>query len=167
MKFSSTTVAPLESLQHCSISFPSGLGINQVPKSWILHTATNAASATMDYNKGMVDAGVVGSPLSRGLDKMCLSSPSSSRPIFTVSIRNRLVSPTQGVLAALQRRLYHGGSYGGLMNANENKQLTSRKHSPRVVQKPKTSGCTCGGVVFGSSFMPRYSCLDKILKAYR
>ena len=57
----------------------------------------------MDFNKEKVDVGVVDSPPSCGLDKMCLFLPSPSRLVCLDSIHNRSLSPTLCVAAAPQK----------------------------------------------------------------
>ena len=95
---------------------------------------------------------------------MRFSLPSPLRPVPPILVRDRSMSPILGVPTAPQRQMYHIDSCGGLMNANAKKQFTSQKHSPHVVRSPKNQATHV--VVSGSSFMPRYSHCQEILKAY-
>ena len=53
-----------------------GCGQSQYSKPYVLFSATNAASTAIDFSKSNVDNGVVDSPLSRGLRRSPIVSPS-------------------------------------------------------------------------------------------
>ncbi|KAG0575055.1 hypothetical protein KC19_VG314000 [Ceratodon purpureus] len=71
-----------------------------------MFTATNAASATMDFTKDSVDDGVVDSPPSRGPIRTPVCSPSPLKRLCTSPSRRRSMSPTLPSCKTPQRPLY-------------------------------------------------------------
>lgn len=73
-----------------------------------MYTATDAASATMDFTREGVDDDVVDSPPSRGPVRTPLCSPSPLKRICTSPSRRRSMSPTLPSCKMPQRQLYSG-----------------------------------------------------------
>lgn len=94
------------SVPECSLS-PS-LEVSIASKCFDMFTATDAASATMDFTKESVDDGVVDSPPSRGPVRTPICSPSPLKRLCTSPSRQRSMSPTHPTSRTPQRQLYSG-----------------------------------------------------------
>lgn len=71
-----------------------------------MFTATDAASATMDFTKENIDDGAVDSPPSRGPGRTPVCSPSPLKRICTSPSRRRSISPPPTTSRTPQRKLY-------------------------------------------------------------
>ena len=89
-----------------SKSTRAGSGQSQYSKPYILFSATDAASAAIDFSKSNVDDGVVDSPPSRGLRRSPIVSPSPLRGSLCRPRSNRSSSPTPRSSNTLHRQLY-------------------------------------------------------------
>ena len=75
-------------------------------KPYVLCSATDAASAAIDFSKGNVKVGVVDSPPSRGVLRTPVCSPSPLKRIASTPSRMRSQSPTQRTEFTPNRKLY-------------------------------------------------------------
>ena len=81
-------------------------GPSRYSKPYVLCSATDAASAAIDFSKGSVDDGVVDSPPSRGSAKTPVCSPSPLKRSTSTPVRDRSHSPTPRTESTPQRKLY-------------------------------------------------------------
>ena len=81
-------------------------GQSQYSKPYVLFSATNAASAAIDFSKSNVDDGVVDSPSSRGLRRSPIVSPSPLQGSLCRPCSDRSSSPTPRSSNTPHRRLY-------------------------------------------------------------
>ena len=72
----------------------------------MLCSATDAASAAIDFSKGNVEEGVVDSPSNRGVPRTPVCSPSPLKRIASTPRRMRSQSPTQCTEFTPNRKLY-------------------------------------------------------------
>lgn len=75
-------------------------------KPYVLCSATDAASAAIDFSKENVEEGVVDSPPSRGLARTPICSPSPLKRIASTPSRMRSQSPAQLTEFTPNRKLY-------------------------------------------------------------
>jgi hypothetical protein len=71
-----------------------------------MYSATDAASAVLDFSKGNVEDGVVDSPPSHNTGQTPVCSPSPLRDCRSTPIRQRSRSPTHHNVRTPQRQLY-------------------------------------------------------------
>jgi hypothetical protein len=71
-----------------------------------MYSATDAASATIDFAKGNVEDGVVNSPPSRGAGRSPICSPSPLRGCDWTPIGHCSCSLTEQIVRTPQRQLY-------------------------------------------------------------
>ena len=83
-----------------------GCGQSQYSKPYVLFSATNAASAAIDYSKSNVDDGVVDSPPNRGLKRSPIVSPSPLQGSLCRPHSDRSSSPTPRSSNTPHRQLY-------------------------------------------------------------
>ena len=83
-----------------------GCGQSQYSKPYVLFSATDAASAAIDFSKSNVDDGVVDSPPSRGLRRSPIVSPSPLRGSLCRPRSDRSSSPTPRSSNTPHRQLY-------------------------------------------------------------
>ena len=83
-----------------------GCGQSQYSKPYVLFSATNAASAAIDFSKSNVDDGVVDSPPSRGLKRSPIVSPSPLRGSLCRPRSDRSSSPIPRSSNTPHRQLY-------------------------------------------------------------
>ena len=83
-----------------------GCGQSQYSKPYVLFSATDAASAAIDFSKNNVDDGVVDSPPSPGLRRSSIVSPSPLRGSLCRPRSNRSSSPTPRSSNTPHRQLY-------------------------------------------------------------
>ena len=89
-----------------SKSTRTGCGQSQYSKPYVLFSATNAASAAIDFSKSNVDDGVVDSSPSRGLRRSPIVSPSPLQGSLCRSCSDRSSSPTLRSSNTPHRQLY-------------------------------------------------------------
>ena len=89
-----------------SKSTRAGCGQSQYSKPYVLFSATDAASATIDFSKSNVDDGIVDSPPSRGLRRSLIVSPSPLRGSQCRPRSDRSSSPTPRSSNTPHRQLY-------------------------------------------------------------
>ena len=89
-----------------SKSTRAGCGQSQYSKPYVLFSATDAASAAIDFSKSNVDDGVVDSPPSRGLRRSPIVSPSPLRGSLCRPRSDRSSSPTPRSSNTPHRQLY-------------------------------------------------------------
>ena len=89
-----------------SKSTRAGCGQSQYSKPYVLFSATDAASAAIDFSKSNVDDGVVDSPPSRGLRRSPIVSPSPLRGSLCRPRSDCSSSPTPRSSNTLHRQLY-------------------------------------------------------------
>ena len=77
-------------------------------RPYVLCSATDAASAAIDFSKGSIHDGVVDSPPSRGFVKTSNCSPSPLKHTASTAVRDRSPSPTQRIESTSYRKLYGG-----------------------------------------------------------
>ena len=92
-----------------SVSKDGSLAPLQYSKPYVLFSATDAASATIDFSKGNVEDGVVDSPPSRGpwRSPVVFASPLQGSPC--AGGRDRSLSPDREPSRTLHRQLYKSG----------------------------------------------------------
>jgi len=96
------------SLPERSVSHSPSVAASFASRRYDLFTATDAASATMDFTKEGVDDGVVDSPPSRGPVRTPVCSPSPLKRLCTSPSRRRSMSPNPPACKTPQRQLYVG-----------------------------------------------------------
>jgi hypothetical protein len=79
---------------------------SQFSKPYLMYSATDAASAALDFSKGNVEDGVVDSPPSRSVDRTPICSQSPLRDCRSTPIRQRSRSPAHHNIRTPQRQLY-------------------------------------------------------------
>ena len=89
-----------------SKSTRAGCGESQYSKPYVLFSATDAASAAIDFSKSNVDDGVVDSPPSRGLRRSLIVSPSPLQGSLCRPRSDRSSSPTPRSSNTPHRQLY-------------------------------------------------------------
>ena len=89
-----------------SKSTRAGCGQSQYSKPYVLFSATDVASAAIDFSKSNVDDGVVDSPPSRGLRRSPIVSPSPLRGSLCRPRSDRSSSPTPRSSNTPHRQLY-------------------------------------------------------------
>ena len=89
-----------------SKSTRAGCGQSQYSKPYVLFSATDAASAAIDFSKSNVDDGVVDSPPSRGLRRSPIVSPSPLQGSLYRPCSDRSSSPTPRSSNTPHRQLY-------------------------------------------------------------
>lgn len=77
-------------------------------RPYVMCSATDAASAAIDFKKGSVDEGVVDSPPSRGPAITPVCSPSPLKRSWPSSVARGSLSPTARVESTPNRKLYDG-----------------------------------------------------------
>ena len=83
-----------------------GCGQSQYSKPYVLFSATDAASAAIDFSKSNVDDGVVDSPPSQGLRRSPIVSPSPLQRSQCRPRSDRSSSPTPRSSNTPHRQLY-------------------------------------------------------------
>ena len=83
---------------------------SQFSKPYLMYSATDVASAALDYSKRNVEEGVLDSPLSRSTGRMHVCSPSPLRDCRSTSIRQHSRSPMHHNIRTPQRQLYYKAS---------------------------------------------------------
>ena len=89
-----------------SKSTRAGCGQSQYSKPYVMFSANDAASAAIDFSKSNVDDGVVDSPLSRGLRRSQIVSPSPLQGSLCRPRSNHSSSPTPRSSNTPHRQLY-------------------------------------------------------------
>jgi hypothetical protein len=90
----------------CSGSIKGDCVPSQFSKPYLMYSATDAASATVDFAKGNVEDGVVNSPPSRGAGRSPICSPSPLRGCDWTPTGQRSCSLTKQTIRTPQRQLY-------------------------------------------------------------
>lgn len=98
----------MTSFPECSVSLSASVAASLASRRFDMFTATDAASATMDFTKDSVDEGVVDSPPSRGPVRTPVCSPSPLKRLCTSPSRRRSMSPNPPTCKTPQRQLYAG-----------------------------------------------------------
>ena len=101
----SETIGP-----ECSGSLQGDCVPSQFSKPYLMYSATDAASAALDFSKENVGDGVVDSPPSRSVRRTPTCSPSPLRDCRPTPIRQRSRSPTHHNVCTPQRQLYSKAS---------------------------------------------------------
>lgn len=94
------------SFPDCSVSLSASVAASLASRRFDMFTATDAASATMDFTKDSVDDNVVDSPPSRGPVRTPVCSPSPLKRLCTSPSRRRSMSPNSPTSKTPQRQLY-------------------------------------------------------------
>jgi hypothetical protein len=102
----STWVRSARAEAECSGSNKEHCLPSQFSKPYVMYSATDAASAAIDFAKGNVEDGVVNSPPSRDAARLPVCSPSPLRGYGSTPTRQHSCSPTKGTLRTPQRQLY-------------------------------------------------------------
>ena len=93
----------------CSISEGGALGGQEYSKPFLLFSATDAASAAIDFSRGDLEQDVVNSPPSSGGGRIVVNSPSPLKLVGRCTPRReRSTSPTLQTALTPQRQLYGG-----------------------------------------------------------
>jgi hypothetical protein len=90
----------------CSGSMQGDCVPSQFSKPYLMYSATDAASAALDFSKGNMEDGVVDSPPSHSTGRTPVCSPSPLRDCRSTPIRQRSRSPTHHNVLTPQRQLY-------------------------------------------------------------
>jgi hypothetical protein len=90
----------------CSGSIQRDCVPSQFSKPYLMYSATDAASATVDFIKGNVEDGVVNNPPSRGAGRSPICSPSPLQGCDWIPTGQRLCSLTERTVRTPQRQLY-------------------------------------------------------------
>jgi hypothetical protein len=90
----------------CSGSIEEHCLPSQFSKPYLMYSATDAASAAVDFAKDSLEDGVVNSPPSRDAARLPVCSPSPLRGYGSTPTRQRSYSPIKGTLRTPQRQLY-------------------------------------------------------------
>jgi hypothetical protein len=90
----------------CSGSIQGDCVPSQFSKPYLMYSATNAASAIVDFAKGNVEDGVVNSPPSRGASRSPVCSPSPLRGCDWIPTGQCSCSLTEQTIRTPQRQLY-------------------------------------------------------------
>ena len=85
-------------------------GPSRYSRPYVLCSATDAASAAIDFSKGSVDDGVVDSPPSRGPVRTPICSPSPLKQATSTAVRSRSHSPNPRSKSTPHRKLYRGSA---------------------------------------------------------
>jgi hypothetical protein len=94
------------SIPECSTSGLEGFALSPFSKPYVMFSATDAASAAIDYSKGNVEDGVVDSPPNRGLVLAPIFSPSPLKQSQSALIHSRSASPGPRTKDTPKRQLY-------------------------------------------------------------
>lgn len=94
------------SIPGCSVSLSASVAASLASRHFDMFTATDAASATMDFTRDSVDDNVVDSPPSRGPVRTPICSPSPLKRLCTSPSRRRSMSPEALTSKTPQRQLY-------------------------------------------------------------
>jgi hypothetical protein len=121
-------------------------------KPYLMYSATNVASATLDFSKGNVEDGVVDSPPSRSVGRMPVYSPSPLRDCWPTPIRQRSCSPMHHNVRTPQMQLYCKAS----LDKDEAKE---KDHVHYSVKVPVERGLVSPALQSQAAVRPR--CLDK------
>ena len=129
---------------------------SQFSKPYLMYSATNAASATIDFAKGNVEDGVVNSPPSCGAGRSLVYSPFPLRGCGWIPTRRRSCSLTEKTVHIPQRQLYSKPLVYSIEDAKEidpvhydkevqvqptTKLLESLSHRSGQHQLPEERGC--------------------------
>jgi hypothetical protein len=76
---------------------------SQFSKPYLMYSATDVASAAVDFAKGSMEDGIVNSPPSRDAVRLPVYSPPPLRGYGLTPIRQRSCSPIKGILHTPQR----------------------------------------------------------------
>jgi hypothetical protein len=90
----------------CSRSIQGDCVPSQFSKPYLMYSATDATSATVDFAKGNVEDGVVNSLPNRGTSRSPVCSPSLLRGCNWTPIGQRSCSLTEWTIRTPQRQLY-------------------------------------------------------------
>jgi hypothetical protein len=102
----------------CSGSIERHCLSSQFSKPYLMYSATDAASASVNFAKGNVEDGVVNSPPSRDVARLPVCPPSPLQGYGSTPTRQRSYSPTKGTLRTPQRQLYCKATLCGTENVN-------------------------------------------------
>jgi hypothetical protein len=91
---------------------------SQFSKPYLMYSATNAASAVIDFAKGNVEDGMVNIPPSRDATRFLVCSPSPLRGYGSTPTRQHSCLPTKGTIRTPQRQLYCKAALCGMDNVN-------------------------------------------------
>jgi hypothetical protein len=94
------------SIPECSASAQESFAPSPYSKPYLMFTATDAASAAIDFAKGNVDDSIIDSPPSRGPVASPILSPSPLNLSQSTPIQSRSCSPIPWTQEFLQRQLY-------------------------------------------------------------
>jgi hypothetical protein len=136
----------------CSGSIQGDCVPSQFSKPYLMYSATDAASAALDFSKGNVEDGVVDSPPSHSVEQTPVCSPSPLRDCRLTPIRQRSRSPTHHNVRTPQRQLYCKAS----LNMDEAKE---NDHVHYSVNNPVERGLVSPASQSQAAVRPR--CLDK------
>jgi hypothetical protein len=136
----------------CSRSMQSDCVPSQFSKPYLMYSATDPTSVTLDFSKGNVEDGVVDSPPSRNMGRTPVCSPSLLHDCQSTSIRQSSRSPTHHNIRTPQRQLCCKAS----LNKDEAKE---KDHVHYSVNVPVERGLVSPASQSQTAIRPR--CLDK------
>lgn len=113
--------------EECSGSIQGDCVPSQFSKPYLMHSATDAASAIVDFSKGNIEDGVVNSPPSRGAVRTPVCSPSPLRGCGWTAPEQRSCLLMEKTVRAPQRVLYSKHPECSVEDAKEIGPLDSDK----------------------------------------
>jgi hypothetical protein len=119
----------------CSGSIQGDCVPSQFSKPYLMYSATDAASATVDFAKGNVEDGVVNSPPSRGAGRSPVYSPSPLQGCNWTPTGQRSCSLTEQTIRTPQRQLY---SKPPVCSTEEAKETDPVHYDKEVQAQPAT-----------------------------
>jgi hypothetical protein len=125
--------------EHCLLS--------QFSKPYLMYSATDAASAAVDFAKGSLEDGIVNSPPSRDAARLHVCSPSPLLGYGSTPTRQHSYSPIKGTLCTPQRQLYCKAALcstdkvNGVSVGPPSKSRTSHFHVSRRRSHGEKGGC--------------------------
>jgi hypothetical protein len=120
---------------------------SQFSKPYLMYSATDAASAAVDFAKGSLEDGVVNSPPSRDAARLPMCSPSPLRGYGSTPTQQRSYSPIKGTLRTPQRQLYYKAALcntdkvNGVSVGPHSKSCALHSHVSRRRSHGEKGGC--------------------------
>jgi hypothetical protein len=153
----------------CSGSIEEHCLPSQFSKPYLMYSATDAASAAVDFAKGSLEDGVVNSPPSRDAARLHVCSPSPLRGYGSTPTRQCSYSPIKGTLRTPQRQLYCKAApcstdkVNGVSVGPPSKSRASHSHVSRRRSHGEKGGCAVRTQSLSSQPSPPLSSSDLVL----